>query len=203
MRGVTLFHGPGRRRLQNWRCGKLALAAGAVLFLERRGAADEIFWQAGASDWFNAANWSDQTDGLNQAPGASDDAFVENGGTAMFSGGNAAALNLTLDGGAAGLSGGSLATGNTEIVGDAATGLFTQTGGTNSAVILYLGTNAGSTGTYLLSGTGLLSVGSIEYLDQGGTSIFNQSGGTKTTVVLAVDGAAGTTGYNSLSNKGP
>ena len=54
-----------------------------------------------------------------------------------------------------------------------------QSGGTNSvAGYLYLGYNAGSSGTYNLSGSGLLSAGYSEYIGYSGSGSFTQSGGT-------------------------
>ena len=53
---------------------------------------------------------------------------------------------------------------NYEYVGYSGTGTFTQTGGTHTiAAALYLGANAGSSGTYNLSGSGLFSAAS-EYV---------------------------------------
>ncbi len=67
-----------------------------------------------------------------------------------------------------------------QYVGSTGTGVFTQTGGTNSiSSYLYLGYNSGSTGTYNLSGTGPLSA-SIQYIGRSGTGTFIQTGGTNT-----------------------
>ncbi|HUB24233.1 MAG TPA: PEP-CTERM sorting domain-containing protein [Tepidisphaeraceae bacterium] len=178
---------------------KLFWAAGAVLMISRRGIADQIYWNGGAGSWFTAANWLDTTDGDQQVPTSADDVFIENGGSPQISAGSAAGMNLTVDASSGSLLSGSLTIAMTETIGDTAAAVFTQSGGTNSAVILYLGTTLGSTGTYVLSGTGVLSVDSVEYLDQGGVALFNQNGGSNNTVALVVDGALGTTGTYSLS----
>jgi hypothetical protein len=79
--------------------------------------------------------------------------------------------------------------GGPEFVGVSGTGLFNQTGGTNTLsptseesglAQLFLGLNAGSTGTYLLSGTGSLAVQGTEFIGYGGVGVFNQTGGTNT-----------------------
>ena len=138
-----------------------------------------------------------------------DSQYVGYGGTGIFTqtGGmnNTNALTLGSLVGAAGaysLSGGTLAvTGelqpDTEIVGDAGTGTFNQTGGTHSidsfgstAGILTVGHISGSTGTYTLS-DGSLTVGSLddgnfddgfgtEIIGDGGNGTFIQTGGTNT-----------------------
>ena len=69
-----------------------------------------------------------------------------------------------------------------EYVGNSGTGSFTQSGGTNnvpngSSDGLYLGYNAGSSGTYNLSGSGVLAAFN-EYVGNSGTGTFTQSGGT-------------------------
>jgi hypothetical protein len=70
-----------------------------------------------------------------------------------------------------------------EIVGYSDTGTFTQTGGTNAPGELDLGENAGSHGTYTLSGNGFLLVSDesgagIEIVGVGGTGTFTQTAGT-------------------------
>jgi hypothetical protein len=202
MRMFTQPGGKSRERVLRWQRRKLLLAAGAVLIFARHGVADQIDWNAGTGSWFTAANWQDTTAGDQQVPTSADNVFIENGGTAQISAGSAAGMNLTVDASSASLLSGSLTIAMTETIGDTAAAIFTQSGGTNAAVILYLGTTLGSTGTYVLSGTGLLSVDSVEYLDQGGAAFFNQNGGSNNTIALVVDGALGTTGSYSLSGSG-
>ena len=69
-----------------------------------------------------------------------------------------------------------------EFVGYSGTGTFTQSSGTNSLganAVLYLGNNAGGSGTYSLSNNGLLSANnSLENIGFHGTGTFLQAGGT-------------------------
>ncbi|HUB27202.1 MAG TPA: hypothetical protein VL992_17390, partial [Tepidisphaeraceae bacterium] len=77
-----------------------------------------------------------------------------------------------------------------ETVGLSGVGVFNQTGGTNllmparsgDAAILCLGSNAGSTGTYILSGSASLTVTGTEFVGFGGVGVFNQTGGTNTLI---------------------
>ena len=83
------------------------------------------------------------------------------------------------------LSGGALVTGQNQYVGFLGAGTFTHTAGSNTinasaAGFFSLGRNAGSTGTYNLSGTGALVANTSEYIGHGGTGVFNQTGGTNT-----------------------
>ena len=85
-----------------------------------------------------------------------------------------------------------------QFIGSAGTGTFTQTAGTNSisdastnggpSASLYLGSTAGSLGTYNLSGTGQLkteqrssnATSGGQYVGYSGTGVFNHSGGANT-----------------------
>jgi hypothetical protein len=76
---------------------------------------------------------------------------------------------------------GALSVSGKEYVGNGGTGIFNQTGGTNTNSDLYVGYPSGCNGTYTLSGNGSLLVGGVEAV--AGTEcigIFNQSGGTNT-----------------------
>ena len=81
-----------------------------------------------------------------------------------------------------GISGGSLFSAN-HYVGYSGTGSFSQSRGTNTISnrantgTLIIGFNAGSSGTYNLSGSGLLS-SNYEWVGYSGTGGFAQSGGT-------------------------
>jgi T5SS/PEP-CTERM-associated repeat protein len=133
------------------------------------------------------------------------------------------------------LSGGTLATGGfyvgdqyigQELVGFNGTGTFNQSGGTNSVDRLFVGYNAGSTGAYILSGTGSVAVtgavylgyngnstgtyalsgsGSIwagsEYVGYSGVGNFSQSGGTNS-AILYLGYSSGSTGTYTLSGTG-
>ena len=75
-----------------------------------------------------------------------------------------------------------------EYVGYSGNGTFTQSGGTNSAVeFLYLGYNAGSAGSYILSGSAVLSA-ATEYVGVLGMGTMCQSGGTNTVSTLSLGG---------------
>jgi autotransporter-associated beta strand protein len=76
-----------------------------------------------------------------------------------------------------------LTTTNYEYIGKSGVGIFTHTGGTNSIsqYYLYLGYNAGSSGTYNLSGTGKLSA-EYAYVGNSGSGIFTQTGGTNSII---------------------
>ena len=74
------------------------------------------------------------------------------------------------------LSGGSLATSDL-VVGYSGSGTFTQSGGTNSCGVLYVGNASGGTGSYVLSG-GLLALGGGNLAAALGSAAFNFGGGT-------------------------
>jgi autotransporter-associated beta strand protein len=192
------------------RCLRAVLPVSVIVAATHVVSADEIYWQAGAGDWFNASNWSDQNNGMNQVPGGADDAYIENGGAAQISGA-AAASNLTSDGGEVDVLGGSLTVANAEYVGNSGNGLLNQSGGTNttSGWGLYLGDNSGSTGTYSLSDTGSLSVGGgaldnpwdgNEIVGNSGTGNFIQSGGSNSCSSILLASQAGSTGTYWLSS---
>jgi hypothetical protein len=77
---------------------------------------------------------------------------------------------------------GDLVANQTEFIGYSGTGVFNQSGGQNlindsSVGSLTLGYNAGSSGTYNLSG-GNMSINEPEFIGYGGTGVFNQTGGS-------------------------
>ena len=108
--------------------------------------------------------------------------FAHTGGTnnlsTLYLGNNSADRGTYTLGGTGALYAGS------EVIGVSGTGTLAQTGGTNGSDNewwLTLGANAGSTGTYNLSGGTLLANQPLwDYLGYSGTGIFNQSGGTCT-----------------------
>ena len=108
--------------------------------------------------------------------------LIFNGGTLNLTGGvSANGGTLTIAGSAnptLKLSAG-LICGSYEYIGNnsGSTGVFNQTGGTNSAGALRLGNNSGSIGTYNLGDSATLSVATSEYVGYGGTGVFNQTGG--------------------------
>ena len=93
-----------------------------------------------------------------------------------------------------------------EYIGYSGTGTFTQSGGTNTFVgydsptALYLGYNPGSSGSYILNGSGQIQsltfgLGAYQYVGYSGTGSFTQSGGTN--AAMASGGLY--LGYNSTS----
>jgi len=102
---------------------------------------------------------------------------VLGGGILTLTGLNTYSGITTVHGGTLQIPSGSLAS-PTQYVGYSGTGSFAQSGGTNSASnTLFLGYNAGDSGTYNLSDSGLLSAG-LECIGYSGTGSFTQSGGT-------------------------
>ena len=117
-------------------------------------------------------------------------AFIQSGGTNMSASSGAFSLILWDIAGCSGsysLSGAGLLSPDALYVGNFGSGLFTQTGGTNSVgtngadiLPLYVGNNAGSSGSYVLGGTGALSSPNGEYVGYSGSGAFVQTGGTNT-----------------------
>jgi fibronectin-binding autotransporter adhesin len=67
-----------------------------------------------------------------------------------------------------------------ELLGMYGTGIFNQSGGTNTIGTVEIGAQAGSAGTFTLSGTGALSATDEEVIGTGANGVFNQTGGTNT-----------------------
>ncbi len=103
------------------------------------------------------------------------------------------------------LSGSGLLSAPDEYIGNSGSGSFTQSGGTNTvsnfADGLTLGNNAGSFGTYNLSGSGVLSAPD-EYIGNSGSGSFTQSGGTNSTFFLELGCYSGSSGTYNLSGSG-
>jgi len=144
--------------------------------------AADYYWNVSSGDWSdtNPSPWS-----LGTEPTSSDDAYIQNGGTANITQMNEVcnsiilADSLTRTTGSAYMTGGSLTTSG-ESIGEYGTGTFTQNGGTHSITIsLLVGYDYGSTGTYNLSGTSQLSA-ATELIAYRGNGTFNQNGGTNT-----------------------
>ena len=160
-------------------------------------------WQVLSGTWSNTANWSG-----NVLPTGSDSAFIANGGTADITQLGATCGTLSLGGGGSGtvlMTAGGLSTAGDLLVGDTGSGSFVQSGGVatvTGADGLYLGNQAGATGTYCLSGSGLLSVAQNEYVGWAGNGIFTQSGGTNSTGGLTLRGNPGDTATYCLSGSG-
>ena len=150
----------------------------------------------------------------NASAGTGTDAYIVNGGTANVTttgdGCGTLSLGSTAGSGTVQMTGGSLSAGYT-YVGYSGTGTFTQSGGNNSITLansfpanpsLYLGYDAGSSGSYGLSGTGQL-IAYSEYVGYSGAGNFVQSGGVNTLVYgdggLYLGYSAGSSGTYTLS----
>jgi autotransporter-associated beta strand protein len=145
----------------------------AVLLLTAGAAhAATYTWGVSSGDWSVPGNWG------GTLPTPSDDAYITNGGTATVSTGGPACNNLllgaTAGSGALALTAGSLSAG-TEWLGYSGLGVFTQSGGTNTASSLSLGYSSGGSGTYDLNG-GVLIASAIS--GGSGTAAFSFGGGT-------------------------
>ena len=163
-------------------------------------------WQVQSGNWSVASNWG------GTLPSNSDTACVANGGTVNVTVSEtcgALSLGNGEGSGTVQMTGGGLSAG-TQYVGVSGTGTFSQSGGTNASYAnLYLGYNAGSSGTYSLSSSGLLvgysAVAAYVYVGYSGTGTFTQSGGTSTvggypnTLILSLGYNTGSNGTYSLS----
>jgi hypothetical protein len=84
-------------------------------------------------------------------------------------------------------------------------GIYNQSGGVNNVdSIIYLGGNSGGVGTYNLAADGTLN-SELVFVGNNGTGVFNQSGGNHTVYFGSTDGLfigmnAGSTGTYNLSN---
>ena len=188
---------------------RLGLVAAAVLLVGPMAAQAQVYWSNTASgDWSNAGNW-----GGNHVPISTDNAWIVNGGTANVTQPGETCGTLLLGSSAGGgtvqMTGGGLSiplAGHGEDVGDSGTGSFTQSGGTNNiSSLLCVGYNAGSSGTYNLSGSGQVSA-PFEYVGYSGTGAFTQSGGTNSitgSLYLAYNpGISSSSGKYSLNGSG-
>jgi T5SS/PEP-CTERM-associated repeat protein len=141
-----------------------------------------INWKVASGDWATTSNWD-----LNRLPIYSDST---NGGTASVTT-NVGSSGLLYIGGANGgtvqMTGGSLAE-YRAYVGYNGTGTFNQSGGTsNPSNYLYIGYNAGDTGSYNLSGPGVLSMSnSGMYVGYSGNGTFTQADATSNPQRLTV-----------------
>ncbi len=171
----------------------------------------DVTWVLSASqtgNWSVAANWG------GALPTNNVNAYIINGGTAAITPSTSTATcnylylgdpNST-NSGTIQMSGGSLSVLLNEYVGNNGSGTFSQSGGTNNIGLgdgyLYLGSDPGSSGSYILSGSGLLGAYS-EYVGYSGTGTFAQSAGTNSytnSVYLGYN--PGSSGSYSLSGSG-
>jgi hypothetical protein len=162
-------------------------------------AADDLWVVAPGGDpyWATSGNWS-----LGYEPGVNDNAVLSlapsiTSNTTVYynSQANLTLGTITVDG----INGYSLELGQsqgalsstTQYIGYNGSGSYTQTGGTNTINLLYLGYNSGSSGTYNLS-NGRLRDGITEYIGYSGNAIFDQTGGNNMATDIWL-------GYNSGS----
>ena len=106
-----------------------------------------LIWLPSFGDWSNPPSWSGGA-----SPTAADTVYIVNGGIADVTTNGDICYALALGGSSSGtviMTGGSLQVVG-ESIGDAGTGVFLQSGGTN-ATALYLGYHPGGNGTYDLS----------------------------------------------------
>ncbi len=201
--GYTWARRNDRGRLT--KIGLLGIVAAGLLFEASpvaRGAS--YYWQVQSGDWSVASNWG------GTMPTSSDTAYIVNGGTATITQLGEVCGTMSLGNnvgtGTVLMTSGSLLTINNFNVGDSGTGIFTQSGGTNTVSSqLNLGFNSNGYGIYNLSGSGLVSA-PYEYVGLLGSGTFTQSGGTNvvsSSGFLDVGFNSGTNGSYSLKRDWP
>ena len=140
-------------------------------------AVTDTWWNAASNNWSTSAAWT------HGEPGASTNAYINNGGTAAINQSGEACYILLLgenegDSGAVSMTSGGLS--GCLQVGGAGSGVFTQSGGTVSAgttgCYVTVGTYVGGSGQYTLSGAGQLNAWDLEVGNYSAGS-FTQSGG--------------------------
>jgi autotransporter-associated beta strand protein len=168
---------------------KIHILAANIIFLvyPSLATAADNYWNVASGNWSdtNPSPWS-----LGTEPTSSGWAYMSNGGTAIITQSGETCLGLELGffignppfskgPGEVQMTGGSLSVSFEEMIGDIATGTFSQYGGINTTVFLELATMPGVNGIYNLSGTGQLSV-SNEEIGIWGIGTFTQTGGIHT-----------------------
>ena len=131
--------------------------------------------------------------------------FTQSGGTNSVSSSGVLFLGNTVSSsGAYTLSGNGLLSVQSEAIGYNGTGSFTQSGGVHTVANgPYLGYNAGSSGSYSMSGGSLFATGGIECVGYSGSGSFTQSGGTHTAAnYLSIGTNPGDSGSYNLSASG-
>ncbi|MGA2060897.1 MAG: autotransporter-associated beta strand repeat-containing protein [Thermoguttaceae bacterium] len=183
----------------------LAAIALLLIYPALTKAADN-YWNATSGNWSdtNPNPWS-----LGIEPTSSDNAYIQNGGTASVNQSGEACSYLYLGASGTGNSGtvqmsdGSLTVEWYEYIGYSGTGIFNQTGGTNAFSYespvqdLYLGYRAGSSGTYDLSGAGQLYKAG-EFIGYSGTGTFTQTGGLNSFSSICLGNDSGSSGTYEL-----
>ena len=159
---------------------------------------NDLYVAALAVGGYDGANLTNGRGAVNQSAGHT---FIYPGGDLILGWGSGSRGTYTL-------SGGFLTANQAEFIGYGGTGTFHHSAGTNviySSALgsLTVGTLAGSTGTYNLSGTGTLVSYMQEYIGYFGSGTFNQTGGSHTIEGggLTLGGDAGSTGTYNLSGR--
>ncbi len=155
---------------------KVLVTLAMVCVLASLAQAATYTWQVASGEFGAASNWG------GTLPGSSDNALINNGGTASVAQGNPTCGDLTLGvsggSGSVNMTGGSLSaiSGGREYVGYSGTGTFTQSGGMNTVNNFLLLGNVNGSGSYNLTGGNLTAI--FEYVGNAGRGSFTQSGGT-------------------------
>jgi hypothetical protein len=186
------FAGTGRKSVRKITAtAAAAVAAGLVAGLPGSASAVDRYYTGASGFWGTSTNWNtiEGGGGSTGIPNAGDNVFIRGSisknvtlnvtyATAIgpMQIGSSSGATLTLFQNSNSLLGGD------EYVGYDGNGIYNQSAGTNDLTsnFLYSGYNAGSTGNYTLSGTGILNDGEA-MLGHFGSATFTQSGGTHTT----------------------
>jgi fibronectin-binding autotransporter adhesin len=178
------------------------MAAAALVFCSSATEAVNLTWNVSSGNWSTPGNWG------GSEPTSSDWAYIQNGGTANITQTGETCTRLYLgyysaDRGTVQITGGDLSILDTGIIGVDGTGIFMQSGGTNSiSDSLLIGYDSGSSGSYDLSGGGHLSA-NLEDIGLGGNGTFTHADGTNSVVYqlnLGLD--SGSIGSYYLSDTG-
>lgn len=106
--------------------------------------------------------------------------------------------SLTANDTTSGITGGSSVAAYSQFIGTVGSSVFTQSGGTNTANALVLGSNTGSSGAYILNGNGQMSANNAT-VGASGAGMFTQSEGTSSFAGLWLGGNTGASGTLNLS----
>jgi hypothetical protein len=200
---------PRRKR----RCSRLLFAAASSFPVVA--CAQTYNWNVGDGNWGTPTNWSPA-----EVPAMNDNAYIIDNSSSFtvnydFLTPGVALNSLVVDNRGAGSNFVTLSFASTlapsmsataESVGIVGRGAIIQDSGTNTVSSTFqLGANAGSTGSYILGGTGTLTASCDEFVgDSLGAGTFIQSGGTNNLGAqgLILSGGTGSTGSYTLSGTG-
>ena len=187
------------------------LAAAFLMLADAPLHAASYSWATSTGDWSIVSNWG------GTIPAGSDTAYVVNGGTVNVTQLGETCGTLSLGGGAqsgaAQMSSGSLSIQIVLSIGNSGLASFTQSGGTTNISYqwqptsfpfygpIYLGSGAGSYGTYNLGGSATLLAGQ-EYAGYDGTGSITQNNALNQTTGLFLGYNPGATGSYNLNGPG-